>query len=119
SPRAVRGQSGPAGHPSVNFKGEPVPLNFNMTAYPEPHPFSFTFLGPDMNTSTTSSQACVALNATCQQQAAPLYLVTCTVTVDHVTSTAAGFYRVTLANDQGHGDFIFEVKFYSETSVDG
>ncbi|KAK7467752.1 hypothetical protein BaRGS_00037027, partial [Batillaria attramentaria] len=119
TPRAVLRQSGPAEHPPVNFRGEPVSLNFNMTAYPSPYTFNFTFLGPDMTTSPpTSSQAGISLNATCQQKAAPFYMVTCTIIVDNVTSTAAGFYRLTLTNDQGRGDFIFQVKVNAADTMD-
>ncbi|KAK7485533.1 hypothetical protein BaRGS_00023221, partial [Batillaria attramentaria] len=116
SPRALFGQSGE--HPSVNFKGEPVSLHFNITAYPTPESFNFTFLGSNLTT-VTRSPAGIALNASCQQKAGSLYLVICVVIVDYVTSTAAGFYRLTLTNDQGHGDVIFQIKFYSDTSDEG
>ncbi|KAK7485504.1 hypothetical protein BaRGS_00023192, partial [Batillaria attramentaria] len=116
SPRSLLGQS--EEHPSANFKGEPVFLKFNITAYPTPESFNFTFLGSNLTTVTTSP-AGIALNASCQHQTGSLYLVTCVVFVDYVTSTAAGFYRVTLTNDQGHGDVIFQIKFYSDTSDEG
>lgn len=112
-PREILVDSSSKERPAVNFKGVPVSLVFNMTAYPTPTSFHFTFIGTDM-TSAISPElgvTVISLYASCEQRSRPLYITTCTLTVDNVTSaTAAGFYRLTLTNDKGSGHFVFQVK---------
>ena len=100
--------------PAVNFVNQSVSVPFDVTAYPVPNSLTFAFLGasaPNVSTPQTDYDG-ITLTGSCQQKGDKLYISTCTVTVDNMTSSAAaGFYQVTVANRQGQALFTVQIKY--------
>ncbi|KAK7485507.1 hypothetical protein BaRGS_00023195, partial [Batillaria attramentaria] len=100
-----------ADNPTVNFQDKPEFVHFNVTAFPTPEAYSFMFLGDTEDGSPQEITNEIDLSVTCRQNSRPVYLASCTITIDNVTSPdAAGFYRLTLSNSQGSDHFNFHVK---------
>ncbi|KAK7477510.1 hypothetical protein BaRGS_00031195 [Batillaria attramentaria] len=111
-PRTQEGQSDPARLPALTFMGDSETLMFSTIAYPTPASFNLTFLGSTY-TSNTPSVIAADIDAVvfCRQSPTQVHIASCYVVVFNVTSaSAAGYYRVTLANDQGEGNFVFQIR---------
>ena len=95
----------------MNFNNESESFDFDVTAFPVPHEVSFNFLGPLANGRATAVTG-ITLDGRCEAKPGVVYMSTCTVTVSNVTTAdAAGFYRVTVTNTQGSGNFRFQVDY--------
>ena len=100
--------------PTVNFRSQSVSVPFDVTAYPVPNSLTFAFLGASAaNVSTPQTDYDgITLTGSCRQKGDKLYISTCIVTVDNMTSSAAaGFYQVAVANGQGQELFIILIKY--------
>ena len=88
-------------------------VRFDVTAYPVPNSLTFAFLGasaPNVSTQQTDYDG-ITLTGSCRQKGDTLYISTCTVTIDNMTSSAAaGFYQVTVANGQGQALFTIQIQ---------
>ncbi|KAL8596202.1 hypothetical protein ACOMHN_021242 [Nucella lapillus] len=106
---------GPKDLGDVNFINDPVSTTFDVTAYPAPTQVTFTFLGPTGNSTQPSAadESQIQLAGSCQAIAGgAIYLFTCTVTVNKLTSeTAAGVYEVKVTNSRGNGLFRLKVLY--------
>ncbi|KAK7479003.1 hypothetical protein BaRGS_00029764, partial [Batillaria attramentaria] len=109
--------------PAVVAGDQQVPAIFDVTSYPVPDTFTFTFLGetPDSENPGSETGSGASFNVLCQRNKRLLYLVTCVILMENVTSDDAtesvtspddvtGFYRLTMTNSYGYGDFLFRVK---------
>ena len=100
--------------PNVNFLNRSVSVPFDVTAYPVPKSLTFAFLGASAaNVSTPQTDYDgITLTWSCRQKGCSLYISTCIVTVDNMSSSAAaGFYQVTVANGQGQALFTIQIKY--------
>ena len=100
--------------PTVSFLNRSVSVPFDVTAYPVPNSLTFAFLGASAaNVSTPQTDYDgITLMGFCRQKGDKLYISTCIVTVDNMTSSAAaGFYQVAVANGQGQELFIIQIKY--------
>ena len=100
--------------PTVNFLNRSVSVPFDVTAYPVPNSLTFAFLGASAANVCTpqTDYHGITLTGSCRQKGDTLYISTCTVTVDNMTSSAAaGFYQVTVANGQGQALFTVQIKY--------
>ena len=100
--------------PTVSFLNRSLSVPFDVTAYPVPNRLTFAFLGASAaNVSTPQTDYDgITLTGSCRQKGCSLYISTCTVTVDSMTSSAAaGFYQVTVANGQGQALFTIQIKY--------
>ena len=98
----------------ANFRNQSVSVDFDVTAYPVPNSLTFAFLGASAaNVSTPQTDYDgITLTGSCRQKGDKLYISTCIVTVDNMTSSAAaGFYQVTVANGQGQALFTVQIKY--------
>ena len=98
----------------ANFRNQSVSVDFDVTAYPVPNSLTFAFLGASAaNVSTPQTDYDgITLTGSCRQKGDTLYISTCTVTVDNMTSSAAaGFYQMTVANGQGQALFTTQIKY--------
>ena len=100
--------------PTVNFLNQSVSVPFEVTAYPVPNSLTFAYLGASAaNVSTPQTDYDgITLTGSCRQKGDKLYISTCIVTVNNMTSSAAaGYYQVAVANGQGQELFIFQIKY--------
>ena len=100
--------------PTVSFRSRSVSVPFDVTAYPVSNRLTFAFLGASAaNVSTPQTDYDgITLMGFCRQKGDKLYISTCTVAVDNMTSSAAaGFYQVTVANGQGQALFTVQIKY--------
>ena len=99
--------------PTVSFLSRSVSVPFDVTAYPVPNSLTFAFLGASAaNVTPQTDYDGITLTGSCRQKGDKLYISTCTVIVDNMTSSAAaGFYQVTVANGQGQALFIVQIKY--------
>ena len=107
--------------PTVNFLNQTVSVPFNVTAYPVPNNLTFAFLGASAaNVSTPQTDYDgITLMGSCQKKGDKLYISTCTVTIDNMTSSAAaGFYQVTVANGQGQALFTIQIKYNGQLTLE-
>lgn len=88
-------------------------VHFDVTGYPVPNRLTFAFLGASAaNVTPQTDYDGITLTGSCRQKGDKLYISTCTVIVDNMTSSAAaGFYQVTVANGQGQALFIVQIKY--------
>ena len=104
----------------LNFVSDPVSVSFDVTAYPAPHSLTFTYMGPS-DTDTGAAEVKedeIRLKGTCDTKPGVVYLSTCTVTVENMTTAAAaGFYSVTVSNTLGSGRFRLKVTYKGEKTV--
>ena len=106
--------------PTVSFLNRSVSISFDVTAYPVPNSLTFAFLGASAaNVSTPQTDYDgITLTGSCRQKGDKLYISTCTVSVDNMTSSAAaGFYQVTVANGQGQALFTVQIKYNGQYNV--
>ena len=100
--------------PAVSFLNRSVSVSFDVTAYPVPNSLTFAFLGASaakVSTPQTDYDG-ITLTGSCRQKGDKLYISTCIITVDNMTSSAAaGFYQVTVANGQGQALFTIQIKY--------
>ena len=100
--------------PAVSFLNRSVSVPFDVTAYPVPNSLTFAFLGASAANVCTpqTDYHGITLTGSCRQKGDKLYISTCTVTIDNMTSSAAaGFYQVTVANGQGQALFTVQIKY--------
>ena len=105
---------------AVNFLNQSVSVPFDVTAYPVPNSLTFAFLGASAANVCTpqTDYHGITLTGSCRQKGDTLYISTCTVTVDNMTSSAAaGFYQVTVANGQGQALFTVQIKYNGQYNV--
>ena len=100
--------------PTVSFLNRSVSVPFDVTAYPVPNSLTFAFLGASAaNVSTPQTDYdSITLMAFCRQKGDKIYISVCIVIVDNmISSAAAGFYQVTVANGQGQALFTVQIKY--------
>ncbi|KAK7477531.1 hypothetical protein BaRGS_00031216 [Batillaria attramentaria] len=96
------------------FPDTATSISFDTTAYPTPTRQNLTYLGPTLSPRHAPTEVKdIVLGAYCGQKSkwgGPLYSASCHVTVYNVTSREAdGFYGLTVANELGQADYVFEV----------
>ena len=106
--------------PTVNFRSQSVSVSFDVTVYPVPNSLTFTFLGasaPNISTPQTDYDG-IMLTGSCRQKGDTLYISTCTITIDNMTSSAAaGFYQVTVANGLGQELFTIQIRYNGKLTL--
>ncbi|KAK7457997.1 hypothetical protein BaRGS_00039118, partial [Batillaria attramentaria] len=114
SPRLNAENSAP-NPPSINFKGVPKNMNFDIWTSPVPDSFSFVYLGQDAKVWSSQPARVNMFKIDCSKTG--LSRAICVMTLTGATEEDIGYYAVIMRNTVGEGNFTFRVRF-NDTDVD-